>query len=196
MRRVAVGLALVASLSTAVVGCGGGAAPSPTPGPPTPPPATIVPSVSVPSVVASVGAPPSAPPKGSVVTVEVPGTGYVRLDESPGKVTRDGDTLIVETERGTFISTRIGYDLPDGTFPPDTVFSRIDMKLCGSGTGDFWEVYAPSGGEPLEQEVTQPADDGCWHFDGAAEGDPYFEAFVNGGSRMVIDKVVYTLTIG
>ena len=69
-----------------------------------------------------------------MVTIEVPGTAYVRLDESPdNKVVPDGDALVVETVRGNFMSTRIGYDLPPGSFPPGTTFARIDMKLCGSG---------------------------------------------------------------
>jgi hypothetical protein len=138
----------------------------------------------------------TAIPAGTVVTIEVPGSAYVRLDESPdNKITPDGDVLVVETVRGSFMSTRIGWELPPGSVPPGTTFSRIDMKICGSGSGDFWETYAPSGGEPLEQEVTQPTADGCWHFDGAADGDPYFKSFVNGNSRMRIERIVYTLTV-
>ena len=127
----------------------------------------------------------------------VPGTAYVRLDEQEGgSVTAHGDALVIQTVRDVYFSTRIGYDLPPGSVPSGTTFARIDMKLCGSASGDFWETYAPDGGEPFEQEVTQPEADGCWHFDGADGGDPYFESFVVGKSTMRIEKVVYKLTVG
>ena len=73
---------------------------------------------------------------------------------------------------------------------------NVDVRICGRGEGDFWEVYGPDGGDPFEYEVLPPQADGCWHFNGAPGHDLSVIGAVMLRSRMTIEFVEYAITFG
>jgi len=80
-------------------------------------------------------------------------------------------------------------DLPAGQ-----VVKSYVVKVCGTGSGRFWETYGPPGSNPVEYEAAAPAGDGCWHFTGGSMTDTTVLAIIGGGSTMRINRVDYVLT--
>jgi hypothetical protein len=162
--------------------------------PPTPRPnasATPVP-VRTPVVATSPAA--STEPGESEVYV-VNGTDFVDSSIPTGATLTPTDGgAILNTTRAADEALLVTYDLPRSLLPADAVIHSVAVRVCGTGEGDFWEVYGPLGAEPFEYEVTQPRPDGCWHFVDGNGGDMTIIAATMYETRMVVQKVEYTVT--
>ena len=113
-----------------------------------------------------------------------------------GKFTEKPDgSVLMETTRLRSYQLIVTYVLPDDVIPPGSRITRIDTRVCGSGEGDFWETYGPEGGDTLEQEVSAPGADGCWHYQNAPGFDTSVIAIIRLQSKMTITKVEYTVTV-
>jgi hypothetical protein len=159
------------------------AAPSPVMPTPTPRPSRSVPPVGNP---------------GDTVTVVVNGNQFVKsVVPTNAKVTRlPSGAALLTSDRTYSDPTTVTYVLPQGSLPAGTKISRLDVAVCGDGSGDFWETYGPSDMEPIEYEVVPPGADGCWHYVGGSGRDSTVLGIIHLESRFQIDKVVYTITTG
>ena len=92
--------------------------------------------------------------------------------------------------------TTLTYVLPPSSVPAGARIARLDVAVCGDGSGDFWETYGPSDMEPIEYEVVPPEADGCWHYTGGTGQDSTVLAIIHLESRFQIDEIVYTITTG
>lgn len=170
--------------------------PTSTPAPATPTPTTTFspPPMRTP--------PPSGEPlpstlPGSTQTIVVAGNSYISADvPSHGRLLNTQRGALLETSRDSSDALWVTYDLPAESLPAGAVVHSVDVRICGVGEGDFWEVYGPPGGEPFEYEVIAPAADGCWHFSDAPPGDMTVIAAVMLQSRLLIESVEYTITFG
>jgi hypothetical protein len=163
---------------------------SPTPTPSAAPTPTLAP---VPSVVA-----------GQAIVVTLRGQDYVSaqgVDPLHATLTYlSGGGIRLRSDGSTSDSLTVTYRLSPSSLPAGKDIRRIDVKVCGSGSGDFWESYGPPGSEPVEYEAEPPATDGCWHFAAAPGPDSTVIvavniAAINVTSTMQIDRVVYTVTV-
>lgn len=113
-----------------------------------------------------------------------------------GKVTPvAGGGIRIETTRLYSHQLMVTWFLPDDALPAGATITEVDVAVCGSGDGDFYETYGPEGSEPMEHEVEPPGPDGCWHYDDALGDDTSVIAIVRLGSHLVIDRVEYTFTV-
>jgi hypothetical protein len=83
---------------------------------------------------------------------------------------------------------------PETTLPPGSRVVDVHTVVCGSGTGDFWEIYGPYGALEIEYEVTDPSADGCWHFTQDPGTNYRVEIYVDGNSAMTITKIEFRVT--
>jgi hypothetical protein len=161
---------------------------TPTPGPtsPTPRP-TSAPPIS------------SSPGTNKTVTVTVNGADYDRASVEPvdsSSITPlPNGGVAIQTDRTSHGTLYISWTVPSSEFPRSGTIAHIDTAVCGRGSGDFWEVYGPSGSDDAEYEATPPSRDGCWHFHGAPGPDTKTTAGVTLNSRFEIYKIVYTFTL-
>ena len=163
---------------------------SPTPTSSAAPTPTIAP---VPSVVA-----------GQAIVVTLRGQDYVSaqgVDPLHATLTNlSSGSIRLRADGNSGDPLAVTYRLSPSRLPAGKSIRRIDVKVCGSGSGDFWESYGPPGSEPAEYEAVPPAADGCWHFAGAPGPDSTVIvdvniAALNVTSTMQIDRVVYTVTV-
>jgi hypothetical protein len=125
----------------------------------------------------------------------VDGNDYVSATvPSNGKVTKTSNGAVLETTRDHSDSLEVTYNLPRRALPRGASIHSVDVRICGSGEGDFYEVYGPPDAEPNEYEVTPPNPDGCWHFNGATGSDLSVVAATMLQSRMLIEKIEYVVT--
>ena len=107
---------------------------------------------------------------------------------------RNGDSVTLITTRGSSDALWVTWRLDDEVLPAGAVIHDVAVRICGDGSGDFWEVYGPDGGSPFEYEVQPPQADGCWHFTGA----PGHDLSVVGGtmleSEMTITHLEFAIT--
>jgi hypothetical protein len=159
---------------------------------PTAAPATPAPATPAPSAAASSA--PQASGNGPLVIVEK-GTDYVDSDiPAHGTLTSLPDgSITFTTDRTYAFQAEVQWQLPDGSIPTNRTVSSIDVRICGIGSGDFWESYGPDGSDPVEYEVTSPDPDGCWHYNGAPGDDTTVKAIIRLGSTMTIRTVEYTV---
>lgn len=161
---------------------------TPTPGPtsPTPRPTSAAPISS-------------SPGTNKTVTVTVNGADYdrasVKLVDSSSITPLPNGGVAIQTDRTTHGTLYISWTVPSSEFPRSGTIAHIDTAVCGRGSGDFWEVYGPSGSDEAEYEATPPTRDGCWHFHGAPGPDTTTTAGVTLNSRLEIRQVVYTFTL-
>ena len=113
------------------------------------------------------------------------------IDDARLTVGPDG-SLTIETDRSTHDSPTITYRVPSDQLPLGRQIRAIDVRVCGTGHGDFWERYGPAGSEPFEYEAEAPASDGCWHFTGAPGPDSTVLIKQALGTRQTIVMVEYT----
>ena len=118
-------------------------------------------------------------------TYEVPEEGSLLLN---------GDSLVLRTTDDSSDALWVIYSLDPTALPAGARVHSISTAICGRGSGTFWEVYGPTGSDPLEYEVTPPDADGCWHFTDAQTGDMSAIAATMLDSTLVIDRVVFTVT--
>jgi hypothetical protein len=110
------------------------------------------------------------------------------------RIRRIGSSVRIDTTTETAQAAWVIWRLPDDQMPAGAVIHGVDVRVCGSGSGYFWEVYGPEGSDPTEYEVTQPEADGCWHFTGAPGPDLTVAAGTEVDSTMTIDAVEYHIT--
>ena len=123
------------------------------------------------------------------------GTDYVDSRVPTGATLTSTDAgAVLQTTRAADDALLVTYELPRSTLPADSVIHSVAVRVCGSGEGDFWEVYGPLGAEPFEYEVTPPSADGCWHFVDGNGGDMSIIAATMYETRMVVQRVEYTVT--
>jgi hypothetical protein len=185
-----------------VAACAGGGsnpsvpASSATPDPTLPPsPVASAPTTPSPTPPATGNSSPRPSP-GTVLTIVVPGTAASDVQDYVDGVvfTPDGSALRIDSKRPA--NRRFSYELRPGDLPAGTKLSRLDLKVCGTAKGDFWEIYGPDGADPYEIEVGQPEADGCWHFNGGTGDGSAIDLYINGNTHMRIDRLVYTVTVG
>lgn len=133
---------------------------------------------------------------GSTFDIVVPGQKYATsVVASNGTITKlPYGSILMSSERTISDSTEVSYRLPAGQVPPGTQIARLDVAVCGYGSGDFWETYGPADADPIEHEVTAPDADGCWHYLGGSGRDSTAHAIIQGATTLRISKVVYTIT--
>jgi hypothetical protein len=175
----------------------------------TPTPAPSGTATPVPSASESAVPTPSITPVpsfvgGEAIVVTVRGQDYVLAQGlvpthatitklSNGGIRLDADGSLADP---LLVTYRASVPLPAGKS-----IKRIDVKVCGSGSGDFYESYGPPGSVPVEYEFEPPAADGCWHYAGAPGPDSKVivavnQAAINAPSTLQIDRLVYTFTVG
>jgi hypothetical protein len=182
--------------------------PSPVPSPtwtPTPAPSgTATPAPSASDVPGPTITPVPSFVGGTTVVVTVRGQDYVLasgLDPAHATITKlSGGGIRLDADGSSAEELTATYRFPASALPAGKIIRRIDTKVCGSGSGDFWESYGPPGSTPVEYEVEPPAADGCWHFAGAPGPDSTVIVVVNINpinvpSSMVIESVIYTITV-
>lgn len=139
---------------------------------------------------------PSSGPAGTIEVV-VRGRDYFTTNATePGEITfQPNGGIVMETGRALTNAVAVDYRVPPGSIPSGRSIVSIDTKVCGSGSGDFWEAYGPDGGEPDEYEARDPEADGCWHFTGAPGPDSTTRAATQYQSKMRVDQVIYTIVL-
>lgn len=159
--------------------------PAPTPSPTTAPLPTPTPSP----------VPQQSVAPGETVIYEFEGSEYVSADVPPGgRVRRVGTSVMIETTADSIDRVVVTWRLQSDALPPGAVIDHVDSRICGSGEGDFYEVYGPEGSEPEEYEVRPPEADGCWHFSDAPGDDLTFLGITETISTLTIDRVAYSVT--
>lgn len=98
----------------------------------------------------------------------VDGSAYFAADVPLGsRLRRVGTSAVILSTSETSDTTTVSWRPGPGALPAGRDVIDVKTSICGSGSGDFWEVYGPTGSDPAEYEVTPPGDDGCWHFSDA-----------------------------
>lgn len=142
--------------------------------------------------------PTAAPiPSGSsgTQTITLTGAQFSSSDvPDSGQLARNGDLAVLRTTANSADALWVIYKLDPAQLPAGTTIYSVDTAICGQGSGDFWEVYGPSGSDPAEYEVVPPSADGCWHFAGAPAADDISAiAVVMIQSQLIIERVVFTV---
>lgn len=148
---------------------------------------------------AATPAPTTAPSvtAGGTITVVVPGDQYELADvPENGTVTPlPGGAVRLETTRIISAQLMVTWFVPEGSVPEGTTITGVDVAVCGSGDGDFYETYGPEGSDPMEHEVEPPDADGCWHYNDAIGDDTSVIAITRLASHLIIERVEYTLHV-
>ncbi len=117
----------------------------------------------------------------------VPSNGSVKLG--------NGGLVTFRTDRTISDPLELDWDLPESAIPAGFTIRSIDVRICGTGSGDFWETYGPTGSTPDEMEVTAPQADGCWHYTGAPGPETTVKAAIRLNSTMTVARIEYTVTV-
>ena len=130
------------------------------------------------------------------IVVTVLGDAFARSAMAAnGHLTRNADHSATLTgDRTTSAASTLTYLLPAGTVPLGDAIQSMAVRVCGSGSGDFWETYGPPGSSPIEYEQGAPSADGCWHFSGATGSDTTVLASIRLATTMTVQRVEYSLT--
>jgi hypothetical protein len=174
--------------------------PSPTPAPtpvavtPTPAPSPTQAPLRTPF--SSVPPQPTTSPA-DTITFVVHGSDYVASDvPSDATLARFGTSAVLTTTSASSDALWVTWRLDPALLPVGRTIHSVNVRICGEGTGHFWEVYGPDGGDPFEYEVVPPNDGDCWLFSNA----PGHDLTVLGGvmleSRLTITSVEYEVTFG
>lgn len=161
----------------------------------TPPPATPSPSPApLRTLPPSFAPPPSSRPGGSQ-TFTLTGAQYssYQIPEA-ASLLLNGDALVMRTTSESDDAMWVTYRIEPTQLPAGATVHSVSVAICGYGSGQFWEVYGPTGSEPHEYEVVPPDADGCWHFRDAQTNDISAIAGTMLESTMVIERVVFTVT--
>ena len=182
---------LLLTFSVLVIGLMVATSPTPTPRPRPSATSTLAP---VRTPIASAIPTASTQPGESQVYV-ISGSDFLDSSVPDGaSVTQADGTAVLESTRAANDALLVTYDLPRDRLPAGAVIHSVAVRVCGTGEGDFWEVYGPLGAEPFEYEVAQPSADGCWHFVDGNGTDMTIIAATMYETRMVIEQVEYTVT--
>ena len=132
---------------------------------------------------------------GTAITVKVRGADYSGFDVQPhSSVAKlSSGSAVLTSSMDDSQPTSVAYTLPASAIPAGRQIARLDTVVCGSGGGNFWEVYGPDGSDPTEYEAQKPGSDGCWHFTRAPGRDTSVHADVQLASSFRIDSVTFTV---
>ena len=119
------------------------------------------------------------------------------------EVIREGSALTVYADgsirvdsiRGQVGDNHMDWSLPEALMPAQDDVLDVYARACGSGSGDFYEIYGPWDSLEFEYEVTPPAEDGCWHFTQAVGKAYDFEIWLHGNSSMTITRLELVVTL-
>jgi hypothetical protein len=111
-----------------------------------------------------------------------------------GSITPSEDGIVIQTTENSPDALWVTYRPDLAELPAGAQVLKVDTRVCGQGTGQFWEQYGPVGSNPNEYEVAQPEADGCWHFTDAPADDLSVIASVMLQSSLYVEKVEYTVT--
>ena len=158
--------------------------PSPSPAPLRTPPASIAP-------------PSSSQPGGNSESYTMTGAEYTTYQmPEDASLLLNGESLVLRTTEDSSDALWVTYTLDPSRLPAGAIVHSVSVAVCGYGSGQFWEVYGPTGADPHEYEVVPPEADGCWHFRDVQTADLSTIAATMLESTMVIDRVVFTVTFG
>ena len=134
---------------------------------------------------------------GEQLTVTLRGDQYELADvPANGTITPRADGAITLTStREISAQMMVTWFLPEDALPAGATIASLDVAVCGRGDGDFYETYGPEGSDPTEHEVEAPEADGCWHYRGSSGDDTSVIAITRLKSILVVERVVYTITI-
>lgn len=142
-------------------------------------------------------APTMRPEAREIVTFEISPADF--FDE----VIREGSTLTIYADGAIRVDSirdqsgdnHFDWALPEELRPdPETVLD-VYARACGTGSGDFYEIYGPWDSIEFEYEATPPATDGCWHFTQAIGKSYEFEIWLHGNSHMTIERLEIVVTL-
>jgi hypothetical protein len=141
--------------------------------------------------------PPASTDPGGRIVVSVLGRDYATANVAGhGTLTQSTDgSITIQTDRTYAEQTEVDWELPADAIPAGATIRSLDVRVCGKGSGDFWESYGPDGSDPIEEEVTPPQADGCWHYTGAPGHDTVVKVYIRLASTMTITRVEYTATV-
>ena len=108
------------------------------------------------------------------------------------ELSRNGDLAVLRTTSTSADVLWVTYRVDPAQLGGATI-RTVDTAICGRGQGQFWEVYGPTGSNPVEYEVVPPSADGCWHFVDAATDDVSAIAIVMLESQLIIERVEFTV---
>lgn len=138
---------------------------------------------------------PSGQPSGDSQTYTLMGKEFTTYQvPEEGSLLLNGDSLVLRTTDDSTDVLWVVYRLDPGLLPAGATVYSVSSKVCGHGSGQFWEIYGPTGSEPHEYEVVPPEADGCWHFHDAQTTDISAIAATMLDSTMVVDRVIFTVT--
>ena len=141
---------------------------------------------------------------GQKIVITVRGQDYVLaqgVNPAHATITNlSGGGIRMQADGSSADPLTVTWRLPTSAVPSGKKIVRIDVMVCGQGSGDFYENYGPPGSAPAEYEREPPASDGCWHYGGAPGPDTKVIADVNVNainvtSILEIDRLVYTITV-
>jgi hypothetical protein len=127
----------------------------------------------------------------------VPGNQYINSAvPSNGSVTSNADgSVTMKLDRTVSDEIELDYIVPADRIPAGKTITNMDVLVCGTASGDFWESYGPQGSDPTEYEVVPPESDGCWHYRDAPGPDTTVKAFVHLATTFTITRIEYTVTV-
>lgn len=156
--------------------------PALTPPPPTPSP-TPLPTPT----------PTPAGPVTRVLAVNVQQPSVVDVP-TPDTLTNQGNGgIVVTTSRNAGHPLHMEWNLDPSALPAGGTISSVDTRVCGHGSGDFYEVYGPFDADPIEYEAKPPGLDGCWHFTGGPS-DFHVTIYAYDDSSLAIDRIEFVVT--
>lgn len=145
------------------------------------------------------GGPSSVPGSAKTVVVTVNGADYdkatVQMVDVSSVTPLPNGSVAMQTDRTGHGTLFVSWKAPSSPDLQPGSVARIDTAVCGTGSGDFWEVYGPTGSDEAEYEVVPPSGDGCWHFHNAPGPDTTITVGVTLTSILEIERVVYTITL-
>lgn len=131
-------------------------------------------------------------------TYVVRGVDYDTAEVPPdATLTRLGDgSVVLETGASSTAPLTLAWRLPSPPITPGSRPAGIVVRVCGSASGDFWEVYGPVGGEPEEYEVEAPDSAGCWEFATAPDAELTVRVATELRTRMIVERIEYEAVPG
>lgn len=137
------------------------------------------------------------PDGGEIVTYLISPADYFEEVIRPGStltVYRDG-SIQVDSVRDQVGDNHLEWALPAEIAPAQEDVLDVYARGCGTGAGDFYEIYGPWDSVEFEYEVTPPAADGCWHFSQAIGKSFEFQIWLHGDATMTINRLELVVTL-
>ena len=111
------------------------------------------------------------------------------------EVLPDGAVKVVSTRESKADQYVEWITEPTTVLPPGAEAATVLTIVCGSGEGDWWEVYGPYGSDEFEYELVPPRPDGCWHFNERGRYTDFrVEIWLSGNATMTISRIEFHVT--